>query len=337
MASSVSSPSARHRGIGVFGRVGLVVTSIVVALLIAEGLIRLIGLQPQYGLIVPLGDVAVRTLDGVDLWSTHIPRATDADIARAAESDAFTIVGLGDSIMYGAQQAHDETYLEQARKRLAEKGVGQLEILNLAVPGYNTKQEAAVFKELDGRVRPDLVIVHYWGNDVHQYRVVGGYVVDYGDISPDGRFVIRALPLPPQVSDYLLIHSRVYELLSQFVIQWKRQHFGDEWTNVSVPMAAIHERARNAGARLLILASPDLSGASPRTPVDLKDLKQFADARGIEVIDLTDWVRQRASTEVSYDGVHFNAAGHRIIGERLAEHLLGRDLKDRAPSAVSAE
>ncbi|HVM97243.1 MAG TPA: SGNH/GDSL hydrolase family protein, partial [Candidatus Acidoferrales bacterium] len=169
-----------------------------------EAVLRLAGVESRFGRLLSIRDVPTRNVDGVSIWSSSAPRFTAEDIQRASTNDpaTFRILGLGDSIMYGVGQPKDKTYLEQARKNLAGRTRRSVEVLNLAVPGFNTKQEDLVYKELEGQIRPDLVLVHYWGDDGRQYRVVGGYVVDAADISEDGYLVIRALGLPPRVSDF---------------------------------------------------------------------------------------------------------------------------------------
>jgi lysophospholipase L1-like esterase len=107
-----------------------------------------------------------------------------------------------------------------------------------------------------------------------------------------------------------------------------RLNFRDDWTLVSRPLVDLQERAQRAGGRLLVLASPEMTGATPKPVGNLDQLQQFAASRGIEVVDLTQWVAGMSSKTISMDGVHFNAEGHRIIGERLADYLLRHDLEE---------
>jgi lysophospholipase L1-like esterase len=303
--------------------------SAAVALLIAEGIARLAGVGPRFGQLIYVRGVPTRTVDGVPLWDDADPRCDEADVERAArDRSAFTILGLGDSIMFGVSQTKDATYLEQARREIAQRSKRRVEILNLAVPGFNTMQENAVYREIEPRFTPKLVLVHYWTDDVHQYRVVGGYVVDLGNVSEeDGRLVVRAIPLPPRLGDFLLVHSRLYDLLTQVVIALRREDIADDWSRVAAPLKEIQERAQRSGARLVVLASPLLDGPLPRPNSDLERLREFGAANGIEVVDLSTWLDGHRSEDVALDMCHFNAVGHRLIGERLAEYLLAHDLK----------
>jgi lysophospholipase L1-like esterase len=309
-------------------KAALAVAATVVALLIAEGLARVFGAPWQYGQVLPLGDVETRSVGDVVLWSDKYPRSDAADVQGARQDrDGFTILGLGDSIMYGVMQDKQDTYLEAARRRLAAQSPRPVHVLNLAVPGYNTLQENAVYAEIAPQIAADLVLVHYWQNDAHQYRVVGGYVVDFADLSPDGRLVVRALPLPDALSDWLLIHSTLYGMLTDVAVEYRRRNQPDDWSAVERPLAEINRRARAGGGRAVVLSSPLMTGATPQSNSDIDKLRQLAAREGIEVIDLTDWVAGHPSQELSFDGSHFTAAGHRLIGERLADYVLQHDLK----------
>jgi lysophospholipase L1-like esterase len=309
-------------------RIALAGAATLLAILAVEVLARAIGLRGEFGQLLPLDGVPTRTVDGVTLWADRHPRYDSEDVRRArADPDAFTILGLGDSIMYGAHQHKEDTYLEQTRRLLAARSPRTVHVLNLATPGYNTLQENAAYKEIEDQVEPDVVLVHYWTNDARQYRVVGGYVVDFGDVSADGRFVVRALPLPPRLSDFLLLHSRAYDLLTHVVLTYKRRMQPNDWTAVSRPLIEIHERARRAGARLIVLQSPSMTGEWPEPTPDGAMLRELAASQGFEVIDVSEWLRGSRSKDLTFDGSHFTAEGHRLLGERLATYLLSHDLQ----------
>ena len=312
------SAAGRHPPLAL--RLAIVVVAILAGLLVAEGLARVIGPEPGYGRLFSLGEAPTRVVDGVTLWSEARPRATDADLQRAARGDAVTVLGLGDSIMYGVGLAPEETYLEGARRALAERGE-PIEILNLAVPGYNTQQEDAVHKEIGDRLRPDLVLLHYWDDDGRTFRVVGGYVVDVGDMSSDGRLVVRALPLPAALNDFLLVHSRLYELLTRWAVERDRRAAASDFGRVAPALADLNRRVTAAGGRLVVLASPQLDGPRPRPSGDLSLLRRLGTAEGFEVVDLSEWLPGVDPAAIRFDHCHFNAEGHRLLGEKLAEYL----------------
>lgn len=312
-------------------KLALAAVATLVALLLVEGAARWLGIDPGYGSIRRLGDAPTRTVNGVVLWQYYEPRTTEADLARAAGArDALKVVGLGDSIMYGVGQAEADTYLDAARRHLAERSARPVEILNLAVPGYNTLQEDAVHQEIAARLRPDVVLLHYWSDDERMYRVAGGYVLDFGDMSPDGRLVVRAVPLPAPLNDFLLVHSVAYQLLTQAVVAWDRRAAPGDWSRVTGPLLALNERVRKDGGRLVVLVSPPLDGDTVRPNGDLPALRRLGAEHGFEVIDLSQWLDGADAAAVRMDGCHLNAEGHRRIGQHLADYLLAHDLAGSA-------
>jgi len=322
MSSPARAP-ARARS-----RILLAALATLLALAAAEALVRAAGLGPMFGQLIAVREVPTRTVRGVALWDGKYRRYEAADVIRfAAAGEAFKIVGLGDSIMYGVWLPAAETYLEQARQMLAGRSARPVEVLNLAVPGYNTLQEEVTFAELGERLRPDLVLVHYWVDDVHQYRVVGGYVVDFGDISEDGHLVARTLPLPARLNDFLLVHPRLYALATQAAVAAGRGRRSSDWTRVAQPLAAIRQRALQSGARVVVLASAELDGDTPAPIADLARLRELGASLGVEVVDLAEWLRGTESARIRIDGWHLNAAGHRLIAERLVDYLLRHDLR----------
>ncbi len=76
------------------------------------------------------------------------------------------IIGLGDSYMFGWRVGEDEYYLSLLSDYLNHDFPNcKFEVINLAVPGYNTVMETETLKEKGLRYDPDLVIIHFTGND----------------------------------------------------------------------------------------------------------------------------------------------------------------------------
>jgi lysophospholipase L1-like esterase len=79
----------------------------------------------------------------------------------------FRIVGLGDSVMFGWGVREEESYLAVLERRLSSLPPPhpRFEVLNFAVPGYNTAIEVAVLRRKAVAFRPDAVVVHFVNND----------------------------------------------------------------------------------------------------------------------------------------------------------------------------
>ena len=90
----------------------------------------------------------------------------DYEYSRRKEPGTFRIVGVGDSSLFGWGVPFEESGLKVLERRLNEKARAQkFEVINFAVPGYNTAMEAETFVKRCLDYAPDLVILNFNTND----------------------------------------------------------------------------------------------------------------------------------------------------------------------------
>jgi hypothetical protein len=90
----------------------------------------------------------------------------DYEYSRRKEPGTLRIVGLGDSSLFGWGVPLEDSTLKVLERRLNEESRGQkFEVLNFAVPGYNTAIEAEVFVRKCLEYEPDLVLLSFNTND----------------------------------------------------------------------------------------------------------------------------------------------------------------------------
>ncbi len=76
------------------------------------------------------------------------------------------IIGVGDSGMWGWGLDQGQGYMEILEKRLNEGlDTPQVEVVNLAVPGYNTYQELVSLQRKGLPLQPDIVVIGWCDND----------------------------------------------------------------------------------------------------------------------------------------------------------------------------
>lgn len=77
------------------------------------------------------------------------------------------IVGVGDSFMFGHGVGEGEVYIEVLEELLNLFATDtDFEIINTAVPGYNTVMEIETLKAKGLAYQPDIVLIHFVGNDL---------------------------------------------------------------------------------------------------------------------------------------------------------------------------
>jgi hypothetical protein len=90
----------------------------------------------------------------------------DYEYSRRKEAGTFRIIGVGDSSLFGWGVPFEDSGLKVLERRLNEKSRAQkFEVIDFAVPGYNTAMEAETFVKRCLEYAPDLVLLNFNTND----------------------------------------------------------------------------------------------------------------------------------------------------------------------------
>jgi len=109
-------------------------------------------------------------LDGVTFKDRPVTTNTygfrSAELPHEAGPDTVTIVGIGDSVMFGHGVGDGECYLDQLQRLLTNRHPEKVwRVVNTGVPGYNTVMEVETLAQKGLAFDPDLVLVGVVGND----------------------------------------------------------------------------------------------------------------------------------------------------------------------------
>ena len=182
-----------------FQRAGLFLASLLLALLLAEIGARVLLTQAEAQRFdserqasqptPPRGPVGlnelIRVADAPDLIYELRPNLRQVNYAGAlvsTNSDGFRgnsptptknpssyrILGLGDSVMFGQGVPDGREYLARLAQNLKRDDPSRdWQIINSAVPGYNSAQEVAFLQTRGLGLAPDLVLLGFVSNDVN--------------------------------------------------------------------------------------------------------------------------------------------------------------------------
>jgi hypothetical protein len=90
----------------------------------------------------------------------------DYEYSRRKEAGTFRIIGVGDSSLFGWGVPFEDSGLKVLERRLNETFRAQkFEVIDFAVPGYNTAMEAETFVKRCLEYAPDLVLLNFNTND----------------------------------------------------------------------------------------------------------------------------------------------------------------------------
>ncbi len=115
------------------------------------------------------------------------------DVTSPKPPGRFRVVVVGDSLTLGWGVGDDETYSARLEQQLRRRfPTRDLDVVNLGVGGYNTRQEVTLLARNVSRLQPDLVLVGFYSNDVPDT------LEDTGGGSGGGALIVPANPTTGQ-------------------------------------------------------------------------------------------------------------------------------------------
>lgn len=203
----------------------LVVVSLVIALALAEVVLRLVGVdrvkfqeKPRLGWVnVPenvwvehhpvLGWYSQKNKAAL-LDSPNFPQVIvhtnsagfrgTREYAIEKPAGVIRIAALGDSFVFGFGVRDQETF-----SAVLESYGKSREVLNLGVPGYGIDQIYLSYKEIAKQYHPDVVLIGIFPEDFWRCTrsfADSGHVKPYFSLPSNGKLVLHNVPVPPPFS-----------------------------------------------------------------------------------------------------------------------------------------
>lgn len=225
-------------------RILLVISSLVISLLVAEGIIRQffgdrIVLFPRFHDTASYGKYTIRRLrPNTTFWHRSVDGSwkfvtnskgfrSDREYSYGKPTGALRVISLGDSHTQGFECDQDKTYSSVIERFLGTRGV-KAEVINAGVSGFGTA-EALVFLENEGiKYSPDVVVLGFFANDADDnlkadlFRLENGALVENKyEHAPGARvssLINRIAPLR-----WLSQNSYTYSLAFNTVWEWRKR------------------------------------------------------------------------------------------------------------------
>jgi hypothetical protein len=260
------------------------------------------------------------------------------EVLRPKPAGVYRIVVLGDSVAFGWGVDDEHTFVRRLETEWnTAHPERRLEVVNTALPMYDSNQELAALRELGLSLQPDLVLLVYVVNDVEPTRDVIEAALT-GVAPPDD--LARTLPddcwswasrqlagVMPSTAKLLAAKSdlegRVAKLLPAGA-RYEPEHFGRGvrgWPRCQAALLAIRDECRRAGVPLLVF---------DHSLPELPSLPPFCQANGIDLVPLRfSKADHRLGIVNSMLDTHANARGHDLLLQRLRAALDERRLLPR--------
>jgi lysophospholipase L1-like esterase len=271
------------------------------------------------------------------------------DPASPKPQGRFRVVAVGDSVTFGFGVNDADTFCAQAEQMLRARMPGlDLDVVNIAVPGFGTRQEVALLRRNVARLEPNLVLVGLYSNDVPDSLEDGTGGTTVATAGADNNRVLHMNAAPTSWWNIQLRKSRatfmIGRALKRFARsgEWGMSRFTMEidilegrdtaqleaaWTRIEKQLGELREMAVAGGFSVGIVVLPpreQVVGLYPHARYQDR-VRSLAAPLGFFVIDplpalaATDVRKDRLY--VAYDRNHPSEAGHRVIARAIVDDL----------------
>ncbi len=246
------------------------------------------------------------------------------------------IVTLGDSSTFGWGVDTEQTFQRLLEQRLNDDGGPRFEVLNLGIPGHNSRHGLGVLRHYALALEPDILIFAYGANDPRMVPTPTDVALAGDDTFLAG---IR----------YGLLNLRTYRLLRRVVFSASdplRPGTAERQTVTAVPLAdfeanlrEFHELAAGTGAETILMSvctgerpyAATVRNVAAELGIGALDVRQvFSDhIDALEAGTLYpdrvekyrerygDLFNERRAYAVTSDGCHPHWVGHSLIADEL--------------------
>ena len=233
------------------------------------------------------------------------------DRTHAEEKPAGTmrLVFLGDSVTAGAQIEAEEAF-PQALQALLDGEGRPVEVFNVALRGWSTRQERIAYERLARKYHPDEVVLAVCLNDIPELQ---------DNLTRPPRLLSALYRRSALVRVVINARGREIRSVEQLFTEPESKSVKEGMARFFDEVRALRSEVRADSARLSLAVFPfrfQLAADAP-PPVVQERIRAFCAAEGLACLDLRPAIRGMGpSAFVDYD--HLSASGSRLVAATLA-------------------
>ena len=244
------------------------------------------------------------------------------------------ILALGDSLVYGQGVGLEDTIPARLGKRLNQGRAGRAgryRVVNGGVRAYSTNQELGLLEEFANTIKPDVVVLYWFWNDVEESNIPRSYqyLLSTGPITFDMKAAMDNATRVRWYARQALRQSAllvwVHHVHSGLTYKYPdAAQVSAAMTNLDGYLAEFQRLSVENHFSFFMTIVPDAASilGPHHTEAISEQARRVASRRSVPVIEVLDTLKKYYQAEkrlpiVPYDG-HYNGAANGLIAERTA-------------------
>jgi lysophospholipase L1-like esterase len=221
------------------------------------------------------------------------------------------IVVLGDSVTFGHGLEAAQAFPQQLEARLRAAG-RDVEVFNVALPGWSTRQERLAYERIARPYRPNAVVLAVCLNDLAELQI---------NLAKPPGLLLSLFKYSATVRVALGASRREIGAVEELFTESASGRVENAWRLFFDEVRALEADVAKDGAQLSVVVFPFRFQVEPKAPAPIvqKRMADFAAAEGIPLLDyLPEMARGTNPADLFLDYDHFNATGTGRIALWLA-------------------
>lgn len=271
------------------------------------------------------------------------------------------ILVIGDSFTFGVGVGDSETFPAQLQSHLGDR----YEVINAGCPGWGTENELAFWRAWRSRLKPDLLVIAFFRNDLADntrhliYRIKDGKP----QFAPDesvarAKKFVQAIPFYTYLSEHSHLVNLVKRSVAALLTAPPAKKPADKASPVAqaprkeqasglqqqldlyrILMQEILGDSRRVGVPVVLLTLAGQLDCAPNPPPEYDEVMRMAEGwvgSGLAVAAISTKVPLKVTTSKEIfqpqDG-HYTAEGNRIVADLLASRIIPAWFERPSPAA----
>ncbi len=237
----------------------------------------------------------------------------DHEHALQKREGVTRVACLGDSVTMGWNIRPQEAWPQMLEQLAASRG-RDLEVMNVALGGWSTRQELTAYRRIVRRYRPDLVLLGVCLNDIPEMQ---------NNLSRPSKWLAQLHRHSALVRRVVGAQRHEIGAVEELFTSPEAPKVRQGWERLFAEVRELRHEVEADHARFAVLVFPFRFQLTPPAPppVAQRTLADLCRGEGIPLLDLLPPLATLGEGAfLDYD--HFNPAGSRLVAERVLESPL---------------